>query len=187
MQKLFNERFGGRILEKSEQYYILEQIVEYGKYSFELEQGRTDSLINQAGQMLSAFAFSTAALYMLMPIVLEEKIGLGYKFVFFWVGLISFFLLISLLLSIRALWRWEYKSMFGIGSFYQHVFNNVGDFQRDDYLFLVEWKDALSEMNTDLENSNERRASAIKWSMISFIFAIFLVLIAVVIAAFILC
>lgn len=167
-------------MEQSDEYKLLKEIVEYGKYSFEQEQRREESLINQAGQMLTAFAFSTAALYMLLPLLLDIKLELGYRFVYFWIGIITFFLLISLLLAMCGMWRWKYRAMVGIGVFFNHVSSNVESFTNKDYLFLVEWKKALCDMNDDIEKLNRRRAILVTSSMWSFVVAVLLVCLAVV-------
>ncbi len=49
----------------------MENVREFGKFSFELEEKREQSIVNQSSQMLTAFSLFSAAILMALPIVAE--------------------------------------------------------------------------------------------------------------------
>jgi len=96
---------------------LLSEIVAYGKYSFELEQKREDSLISQANQMATMFSFSTAALYILFQIAAENFKELPKNLLVVMVGTITVILLFSLLFAFISSWRWKQGSMYNSDEF----------------------------------------------------------------------
>ena len=48
----------------------LKNVVELGKYSFDLEEKREQSLISQSGQILTAISLFSAGILMALPILL---------------------------------------------------------------------------------------------------------------------
>jgi hypothetical protein len=74
-----------------------------GQKKLEYELQRESSLINQAGFMTAAFSFSTTALFSAWQIGLEHVDTVPNGVVHICVGLISIFLLLCILFSVKAL------------------------------------------------------------------------------------
>ena len=168
--------------QSSREKKLMTEIVEYGKYSLDLEMKREESLIAQANQMSTIFSFSTAALYILFQIGLEYYSKLSAVFLIIPVASITFFLLLSLLFSFLASWRWKQGSFYTAGEFFNYVLHHEKQFLEKDYAFLTEWKTALTEKHSRLYALNNRRGSFIRVSMWLFIIALVIVFIFGIIA-----
>jgi len=155
---------------------MMRNIKELGLYSYELEEKREQSLLNQAGQMLTAFAIFTAALYMLLPVVLEHAtLNISKNKLILFVGVISLFLLSSLVLAILAQWRYKYNAMNEIGVIYQEVDKNYGDYSTQ-VNFDKQWIIQIENLHKSKLKNNNRRAKLVMASMIIFLVAIALVI-----------
>ena len=65
-------------LEQAEQLY--KHVRELAEFKYDSELRREDSLIQQSSNMQTAFSFSTAALFMIAPIVIEYRGSLSVVF-----------------------------------------------------------------------------------------------------------
>lgn len=163
------------IISDSDAKKLLTEIVEYGKYSYEQETKREDSLISQAGHMATVFSFSTAALYILFQIALEHYKSLSPLFLVLVVAPITVLLLLSLLFSILATWRWKQDTFYSAGELSNFVMKNEDHYLKQDYAFLSEWHKVLTYKQERLYKLNNRRSKLVKASMWSFIIALCLV------------
>ena len=81
-----------------------EFLLEYSKIIYENEEKRERSIIEQAGRMQSAFSFVIAALFVLIPTIIEHSgISLGIIVTAF--SSITLFLILSLVLATLAQYR----------------------------------------------------------------------------------
>ena len=81
---------------------MMSNIVKLGKFSYELEEKREQSLIAQSNQMLTAFSVFSVALYMALPIIISVNTALANQ-VLFCAGIVSLALISSLILAISCL------------------------------------------------------------------------------------
>jgi hypothetical protein len=153
----------------------MKNIIELGKYSFELEEKREQSLLEQAGQMLTAFSVTTAALFMVIPIVTDAS-DVSKEKLLFCVGIVSFVLLVSLILALFAQWRFKYDIMSDVDSFYKSVFEEPEKYITQEQ-FDMQWKFQLKAIHDSKKKNNDKRSRLIITSMILFICSIALTVI----------
>lgn len=142
-----------------------------GRYSFELEQARGESIIRQAGEMLTAFSVFSAALLMVIPILIThtciDKIKL-----LTWIGIASIPLMISLYSAILAQWRFKYQSMQNAEQFRISIYKAIKKYQSQDQYHL-QWIAQLTSMHESIEKNNNQRVFLVKMSMLCFLGSIF--------------
>lgn len=160
---------------------LLKHIERLSKYSYELEEKREQSLIDQSSKMLEAFSVITAAMGILLSIVLQYIPNLSKYFVFTVTGIVGFFLLNSLVLAILAQWRYKYKTLPLPNEIYKHVHDNYRGFldirnQSKHYISL------LNDVQQGKKNINDKRVKIITWSMIFFYCSIITFSISIIIA-----
>ena len=85
-------------------------IVEIGKFSYDLEEKREQSILSQANQMMTAFSIYSAALLMVLPILIDETVIPHSRLL---IASIHLFLplIASLVLAVLAQWRFSYQTM----------------------------------------------------------------------------
>jgi len=145
-------------------------IIKMGKFSFGLEKGREQSLIHQSGYMLTGFSIVSVMLLAAIPILLEYT-KIPNKIVFLFLGFSLLFLVISLLCTIVAQWRYKSIRLDSIEPIYNLMMNApLSDFNNW-------WLENLNNMNNDISNLNDRRSDWMKISTVSFGFSIITILI----------
>lgn len=155
--------------------FLLCNIVEFGKYSFELQQKREESIINQSGNMLTAFSVVSAVMVMGIPLLIEHTVAPTDQ-ILFCAGLSLLFLLISLVFATIAQWRFKYQSMDSVDAFYNSVINEFENYSSQAQ-FYRQWKAQLSMLHSSKKKLNDIRARLITASMVSFWFSIGIVII----------
>lgn len=155
--------------------FYMRNIKELGMFSYELEEKREQSLIGQATSMMTAFSIFTAALYMIVAIIVEFTV-LSKNQILFSTAIISFILIISLLFAIFAQWRFKYNVVRNIMDIYAAVNNNYEDY-RTQAQFDMQWMEQIKVIHGSKKKNNDKRVIFIKISMILFIIAISLLFI----------
>ena len=153
------------------------EIIKMGKFSFEAEEKREQSLILQSGHMLTGFSIISVMLFAIIPILLNYT-QISNRIVFFLIGISLLFLIVSLLFSIAALWRYECTVFDNIESVYNLMINDPLN------NFNVWWLKNLNRACNEKSDLNEKRTNLMKISTISFgvsIFAILIYLIALLV------
>jgi hypothetical protein len=153
---------------------MMDNIVRFGMFSFELEEKREQSLINQSNRMFTAFSIFTVALFMILPIVIGLYNTLTSK-IMFCVGIVSFLLLASLVLALLAQWRFKYVTMSDIEEFYRKV-NEEFSIYKTQASFDMQWKEQILSIHTSKKRNNDTRSKLIQASMWVFLIAIGVVL-----------
>lgn len=152
----------------------LENIVLFGRYSFELEQMRGESIIRQASEMLTAFSVFSATLLMAVPILVSytsvDKVKL-----LTWIGIAAIPLISSLCLTIMAQWRFKYHSMQNAEQFRRFIYKTIKKYQSQDQ-YNLQWIAQLTSMHESIERNNNRRVFLVKTSMLCFLLAIFIII-----------
>ncbi len=160
---------------------LLSHIEKLSKYSYELEEKREQSLIEQSSRMLEAFSVITAALGILLSIILQYIPSLSKYFVFISTGIIGLFLLNSLILAILAQWRYKYKALPLPLDIYKHVYDNYRGFLNIQNQ-AKHYNNLLNDVQQSKKSINDRRVKIITWSMIFFYCSIIALVISVIIA-----
>ena len=172
----FNKKSSAKEIEN-----LLEHIKELSKYSYELEKDREDSLLQQSGRMLEAFSVYTAAMGILLSVILEYIPSLPKKFIFVATGIIGLFLIISLILAILAQWRYKYVTLPLPKEIYKHVHDNYKPFL-NNINQIKHYNELLNEVQESKKKNNDFRVELIKWSMIFFFFGIIDFIISMIVA-----
>ncbi|HCC34346.1 MAG TPA: hypothetical protein DEQ02_01425 [Ruminococcaceae bacterium] len=163
--------------------FMMGNVKEFGKYSFELEEKREQSLINQSTQMVTAFSVFSIAIYTLLPVFQNIPIIPFFKLLFC-VGIVTIFLLASLVLAVLVQWRFKYYTMKNIEEFYKSV-NEEHENYTTQAQFDIQWKDQLKDIHLSKFKLNNRRVKLIKASMVLFFIAVGTVILSVIGIAFI--
>ena len=147
---------------------MLKNILALGKFSYSLQEKREESLINQAGRMLTTCSLTAV----LLPLLLSKTTGLGPAILF--TGL-----LISFIFALIAGWRFKSSSMPSIDVFYDEVYDRWEEFKVQP-AFDMQWKYHLSAIHKSKKENNDKRAACILISMTSLVFS-------VMVATFLIC
>lgn len=131
---------------------IMSNIVEFGKYSYNLQEKREESLINQSGRMITAYSVTAVIYNFLLP----QMSSVGTIILFFG-------LLVSLGFAAIAGWRFKYDGCPSIDAFYEDVHDNIEKYN-NQYQFNAQWKNQISKLHKNKKKNNDKRA---KWLVIS--------------------
>lgn len=152
---------------------MLDNIVGLGRYAFELEEKREESLLAQAGQMLTALSVYLAAIFMALPVLTDTFSPLRGDLVTCAL-ILSAMLIVCFVLVIQAQWRYAYRSMVSIEELAQAV--------EDDYRaylgksgFYHQWIYQVGELHRSKKRNNDRRARSLVAAMTLFVSALVLV------------
>lgn len=150
------------------------EVIKMGRFSFELEEKREQSLILQSGHMLTGFSIVSVMLLAAIPIILDYT-KIPSHFVFILLGISLLFLILSLLFTIAAQWRYKYLGLDNLDS----IFNLMNGKNRTDANEW--WLENLNEIYYEKNKLNEKRAKLMKYSTFSFAISIFTILIYLII------
>ena len=115
----------------------MKNVREFGLFSFELEEKREQSILNQAGQMLTAFSIFSAAILMALPLVADyTNVPDGQAFCLAVVVLAP--LIASLVLDILAQWRFKYQAIKDAEEFETELYRNR-DAYKEQYAYDWQW------------------------------------------------
>lgn len=161
-------------------------IKELALFKYESEIRREDSLIAQAGNMQTAFSFTSAALFMVASIAVEYKEPWSYEFLLLVFSSITMVLVISLVLSTIAQKRVVREDFAHIAELKKFVSENY-DESDTAAKRNIQWVDMLSKVEIELSESNDHKVVLIEWSMFFFYVAIGISLLWFVIALWLMC
>lgn len=151
---------------------MLGNIIELGKFSFDLESKREESILTQTSQMLTSFSFITVVILMIIPIVFEHtSIAKDLILASFFIILIAF--LLSFVLALAAQYRFKYISMLNIEDIYNEVKNNHKEYTNDNS-FKLQLIDQIGRVHKSKKQTNDMRVKLVRASMICFLASIFL-------------
>ena len=148
----------------------LKNVVEMGKFSYELKEKREQSLITQSGQMLTTFSIASAAVLMALPVMLEYTYY-SQKALLSAAALILLPLVASMVLAVWAQWRFKYTTMENAAELLSKIEKNA-----DKHIYQAQynyqWIDQLRIIQESKKELNDRRVKIIKASQICFFIAI---------------
>ena len=139
-------------------------VKEYALLKLEDEMKRYESLIQQASNMQTAFAFSTAALFMVAPIAIENRGNMTLEYLLLVFSSITVLLMLSLLFASLAQSRGELKSFADVSTFEHFIEENY-----ESFLSKAQQAKAIAEHIGEIQLSasekNNEMAERIKKSM----------------------
>ena len=148
----------------------MENVREFGKFSFDLEEKREQSILNQSSQMLTAFSLFSAAILMALPIVTEYSAIPDWQIMY--LTEVAFApLIVSLVLAIIAQWRFSYQTMLDAEGFENILYRQKEDYHdQSDYDW--QWVYQLSAVQKSKKKNTDFRVRLIKASMICFLLSV---------------
>ena len=149
-------------LEQAEQLY--KHVRELAQFKYDSELRREDSLIQQSSNMQTAFSFSTAALFMVAPIVVEYRGVLSLTFFLVAFSSITAALLLSLACASLAQKRYAHEAFPDVEVIEKEVSDNYQSFlskaQQDK-----QWVSVIGKIQKSKSQNNNKRVLHIRWSM----------------------
>lgn len=144
---------------------------EMAKIKYESELRREDSIIQQSGHMQTAFSFSTAALFMAAPIVVEYRGCLSLTFFLVVFSSITLVLLFSLFAATMAQRRKEQDLFPDCFEQIKYIEDNeelfASEEQRNKYL-----ANSYADVQISLTKNNRNRVKWVQYSMKAFFVAL---------------
>ena len=141
------------------------------KTVYNAEIRREDSLIHQAGNMQAAFSFTTAALFMATPVMLEYRGILPFELIYVAVSSVAVVLLFSLFFFFLAQNRRMRDSFISGKDFINYIEAEEALFSQEQvrYRYLAK---QYAEIEEAIKKINEKRVFWIRLSMWSFYLAL---------------
>ena len=153
---------------------MMRNIKDLGKFSYELEEKREQSLIEQSSQMLTAFSIFSAVILVIVPFIVDLKIVSVAKMLFC-TGIVTLVLITSLVLALLAQWRFGYQTMVNVNDILEQVKNESHNYQTQAQ-FDMQWKYQLEQIQVSKKKNNDKRVNLIRASMLVFLIAVALVI-----------
>lgn len=143
---------------------ILEYLERLSENKLDSERRREESIIQQASNMQTAFAFSTAALFMIATIIYDYRGDFSFCYFFVVFASITALLLLSLVFATKAQNRMETTVFPEIKQLYDHIEKNyelfVSKEQRSKYFI-----ECCAEAQESLTANNGKRVKCLRYSM----------------------
>lgn len=150
-------------------------IVELGKFSYDLEEKREQSILSQANQMMTAFSIYSAALLMVLPILIDNTVIPHSQLLIASILLFSP-LIVSLVLAVLAQWRFSYQTMKTAQEFQEKIEADAEHYQHQAQ-YDDQWINQIDAIHISKKNNNDRRVKLIISSMICFLLSVGLLLV----------
>ena len=144
--------------------------VEFGKFSFELEEKRGQSLITHSGHMLTAFSlYSTALLTLLAALLSDGFISRTHLFVAS--TSIAIPLVISLIFTMLAQWRFKYQAPVNAKVFAE-AFSKDPKNYCEQYQFDFQFVVQLQQIQDSKKRKNDKRLFHVRMATLFFFISI---------------
>jgi len=160
---------------------VLLKLEVIAKNKYEEEKKREESLITQASSMQTVFAVSSAALFMLLPVLISYRGNLSLVFFFINVSLVTASLVSSFVFATIAQWRFKIRVLPTEQDVREGLINRIKQkkVSPTEILELIT-EDSIEQYRAaqeDREKRNAMRVKCIKISMYSFLASIFFCLV----------
>lgn len=154
---------------------ITENVLELSKLSYEAEEQREQSLINQSSQMATAFSVISAVILMLFPIITDTYLDMPLRSLTIMGAIIMGLLILSLGTALLVQWRFQYQALPSPQKILEHELQNANHFNTPEQRnkAFVETLDARWKSKREI---NDLRALLIRISMVLFFVALILLL-----------
>lgn len=160
---------------------ITENAYEYAKLSYEQEEKREESLVQQATQMTTYFSFVSVLVLMAIPLLVGENSTIPRTYTVS-ISIISLLMLFaSMVLAVIVQWRFNYQALPSPTTIFSHIISNKEYFQTAEQRnksFIQTLESTWKSKHT----INDKRARLIRASMTIFLIAIAFLIAAVVFA-----
>ena len=157
--------------------------VDFGKFSFELEEKRGESLIAHSGHMLTAFSLYSAALLTLLGSLLSNEI-ISRTHLFVSSACIAVPLICALVFTMLAQWRFKYETLIDAEEFRTAFVLDSAHYQ-EQYQFDFQFITQLHQVQQSKAKMNNKRLLCIRVAMICFFFSIGMLVVDYVVLSFI--
>ena len=137
---------------------------------YDAELRREDSLIQQSGQMQTAFSFTSAALFMVAAIIVEHRGVLTQGFLLLVFSSITAFLLLSLFFATMAQKREKREQFCSIKETKEAIEKTYESIQTNAAKDL-QYINLLEKIQADLKRANDVKVLYIQKSMRAFFFS----------------
>lgn len=158
---------------------IMRDMVDIAKLSYEQEEKREQSLLYQASQMLTALSFSSAAVLMVVPILIANLPDTIKTYILICMGLTMMFFVSSMVLALLVQWRYKYQALPSPMDIFIHISENVQFFNTEEQRYK-NWVEMLNANWISKRKNNDKRVNLIRASMILFFCAILVILVSVI-------
>lgn len=148
---------------------------ELSQIKYESELRREDSLIQQSSHMQTAFSFTTAAIFMAVQIILDNRGVLSLEFFFVAISSIVLCLMISLVTASLAQRRVKKQALMSVFDIEEFVAENWQQTLKESQQ-LKQWVKVIGAVQKSLADINEKRVLLIRISMGSFFASIGLII-----------
>ncbi len=150
---------------------IIKNAQEYAMLSFELEEKREQSLINQSSQMLTAFSIISVALLMLVPILTVSLTKVSGSYILVCLGITLLLLIISMVVALFVQWRYKYNTLPSPMDIFNHCEENM-DYFGSEAQRSKSWIETINPIWKAKHKVNDTRVVLITISMITFFCAV---------------
>lgn len=150
--------------------FCLKNVVDFAKFSYELEEKREQSVVNQSGQMLTALSVASATTLMAVQILIEHT-SISKLEILISAGTVLALLLASMTLAVLAQWRFKYVTMMTGEELLQKI-NNDAENHQYQFQYGFQWIDQLNAIQSSKKKNNDRRCKLIIASMSAFFLAV---------------
>ena len=148
----------------------LKNVVKFAKFSYKLEEEREQSIVNQSGQMRTAFSVASVAILMAVPILIDHT-SFSQRKILISSGITLAFLLLSMALALVSRWRFKYVTMMTGEELLQKI-NKDSENHQYQFQYDSQWINQLNEIQNSKKKNNDLRCKLIRCSMIAFFFAV---------------
>lgn len=161
-------------VESEKANFIMQNIKELGMFSYDLEEKREKSLMEQSSRMLGILScFMAITSFSAIFTVNKDILS---KTLFF---LMLSLLIGSLILIIFSSWRYKYKTMQDIEGIYENILKDHKSYETSAG-FDFQWKYQIQMVHDSKKKINDKRANFICISMVLFLISVFILVISLV-------
>ena len=154
---------------------LLDTCMKFSEKSFEFEEKREQSLINQSSLMITAFSFLSVAVLMVVPILIEYT-NVKKGDIFICLVFILLLLLASMLTALFVQWRWKYQTLPSPMEIYNHCIGHKEEFSNKKYN-IPNMINTLNSVYQSKKKINDKRVKLITISISLFILSIMCIVI----------
>ncbi len=158
---------------------LLQTCYKVSEKSFEFEEKREQSLINQSSLMITAFSFLAVAVLMIIPMVIDY-LDVNKSNLFVCVAFVMTFLIISMVCALFVQWRWKYKTLPSPKEIYEFCSCNKDDYSSEENC-IKNTILTLEDVYQSKKIINDKRVKFIMLSICFFLISIFCIVISVII------
>lgn len=153
---------------------LKKNVVEFGKFSFNLEERREQSLITQSGHLLTVISILSAALLMALPILIENTV-VPKNHILIATGIVFAPMVFSMILCVIAQWRFGYQTMMNASDLQIRIQADLSSYTSQAQ-YDHQWVDQLTEIQKSKKKNNDIRVCLIKASICLLLIAVVLMI-----------